>query len=64
MRMLAIPALLILAGCYTTPVVMVNDKGETRQCGPYKSNDFAAEGAAMQERQCIEDYKEQGYRRK
>jgi hypothetical protein len=35
--------------------------GETAICGPYKNNDLNATAAAMQEHQCIQDYKEQGY---
>ena len=63
-QLLAIAALALLAGCYSTPVVLVNDRGEERTCGPYKNNDLQSAGAAIVETKCVDDYKEQGFRRK
>jgi uncharacterized lipoprotein YajG len=59
---------IMLAGCYTTPVVMINPQTKkTVECGPYYTglaSDFKLQGIAMRETQCIQDYKEQGYVRK
>jgi hypothetical protein len=63
MRRLAIVMMLGLAACsQTIPVYMKNlSTGKIAQCGPYKNNDLNATAAAMHEKQCIEDYKEQGF---
>ena len=55
--------LIALAGCTQTPPVYMQNPstGKTAICGPYKNNDLNATAAAMQEHQCIQDYKEQGY---
>lgn len=68
MRWILILGLVVLVGCQqTAPVVLKHPKtGKTVQCGPYHiglSGDFKMEGIAMQERGCIEDFKEQGYLR-
>lgn len=56
-------ALLVVA-C-TKAVVLVNpETGQMVQCGPYSTSAFVANANALRERQCIEDYKEQGYVRR
>ena len=64
MRWIILVAILGLASCATAPVLMRNQAtGQTAKCGPFSTTDNygSAEAAAMQERQCIQDYKEQGF---
>jgi hypothetical protein len=55
--------LIMTSACSTTPIVYLKNPqtGQSTTCGPYKNNDSNAMAAAMQEKQCIQDYKEQGY---
>jgi len=54
--------LLVAACSQTEPVYMKNPvTGQSATCGPYKNNDLNATAAAIHEKQCIEDYKEQGF---
>ena len=54
--------LAVLASC-TGPVILRHpETGKTVQCGP-DDTDQSAEAAYRRERDCIEDYQRQGYRR-
>lgn len=56
--------LLVLAGCSTQAVTLRHPvSGATVRCGPFSTtqNYGSAQAAAMQEAQCIQDYKEQGF---
>jgi hypothetical protein len=58
---------LVLGGCQTTPVTMVQSQtGKTAQCGPYYTglDGGIGKGVPAREAQCIQDYKEQGYVRR
>jgi hypothetical protein len=63
MRWIAVfSALALLACVHTDPVYMRNaTTGKVVVCGPYRNNGVNAEPAATHERQCIQDYKEQGF---
>jgi hypothetical protein len=63
MRFLMFLFLVSLVGCTHTPIVYMKNPltGQSTTCGPYKNNDLNATAAAMQEHQCIQDYKEQGF---
>jgi hypothetical protein len=63
MRFIVCLVIASLAGCSQTPPVYMKNPstGLSATCGPYKNNDLNATAGAMQEHQCIEDYKEQGY---
>lgn len=67
MRYSLLLTLVLLTSCSTDPVYMKNTAtGKIVKCGPYYvglAKDFKMEGIAMQERQCTQDYKEQGYLR-
>ena len=58
---------LMLSGCASSEVVKLrNPNGETAECGPYTTwgNLPSATVTSQQRlRDCVEDYKEQGYRR-
>lgn len=57
--------LLILVGWQPAAVVMVHPvSGREVQCGPYSAVGLRSHASAVQEGQCIQDYKEQGYVRK
>jgi len=62
-RIVLIP--LILASCSTDLIYLKNkDTGQIATCGGHfvgLEKDFKMEGIAMQESQCIQDYKEQGF---
>jgi len=51
----------ILAGCTHTTSLKHPDTGETVQCGPYPSSGLAAEGGAIREAKCIDDFQRMGY---
>lgn len=65
MRHFLLIALLTLSSCTTDPIYLKNKKtGEIVTCGQHYvglAKDFKMEGIAMEEGQCINDYKEQGY---
>ncbi len=65
MRFIFCLLIVALIGCSQTPIVYMKNplNGQIATCGPYKNNDLNATAAAMQEHQCIEDYKQQGYLR-
>ena len=58
-------AVSLLCGC-TDAVYMRNASGETVKCGSVYTSlagDFESMGIAARESQCIQDYKDQGFRR-
>lgn len=60
----ALILLLVLGACSTRAVTMRHPAtGATVRCGPFPTmqNYGSAQAAAMQEAQCIQDFKEQGY---
>ena len=62
--------LAFLAGCVRDAVILVHPQtGKEAQCGPYyftgiSSGIFSKAAADERERNCIEDYQQQGYERK
>ena len=53
-----------LAGCTTAPIYLKHtETGRVVECGPYFYSAAVSVAAALREAQCIEDYKQQGYRR-
>lgn len=55
---------LALAACTTAPIYLKHGKtGRVVECGPYFYSAAVSVAAAVREAQCIEDYKQQGYRR-
>ncbi len=51
----------ILAGCSNTTYLKHPTTGETVQCGPYPSSGLAAEGGAIREIKCVNDFQQMGY---
>jgi hypothetical protein len=58
-------SLFVLAACATQPVQLRHPQtGKVVECGPYETyNASSKQTAAIRERGCIEDFKQQGYMR-
>lgn len=59
MRRFILTLLLALAACTEPVYLRHSESGDVIQCGPYEKEGSGAH--ALQEAQCINDYKEQGY---
>lgn len=55
--------LLFLAGC-TTTIRMMHPDGREATCGPYFTEGALGHQAAERERRCLDDYEQQGFRRR
>jgi len=60
----------LLAGCARDPVILIHPQTrKAQQCGPYyftgmSSGIFSRAAAEERQRDCINDYEQQGYERK
>ena len=64
--LLMLGALVLTAGCATTPILMKHPDGRTTQCGPYTNMHPLFPGMSPHwkaERECISDYQRQGFER-
>lgn len=63
-RLFAVLVLASMTACATRPVMLTNPvTGATAKCGPFSTTDNygSAGAAAIQEANCVNDFKQQGF---